>query len=244
MANIYIRVPWHVAAYYRGRCEDKQLTEWEPIEFKDYTQEYHIMMNNLRYMLEATLSRTCLSQKAFQNLLRGKRVTGGPVIVQRDPKTWPTPQECCTLLGTEATVRQLAYDYLCIEMPRETYVNKTVHRTNSCYALAYDTAKHLQDMLVRRFKLECLDWTIQDRDYCNINHIHRKKNERAERFLEQYNILPQSAADYDSLRRQYNRWVKDAEMYKADRINFGHSFLTHISEEEKERSAKRKWDDD
>lgn len=240
MACIYLKVPWYTAAHFRGRDEDNYLTEWEPIRFTTYTNMGRLLENELRYIPELNQSRLCYSHRAWQNILHGKRPEGGKVIVTRDPKEWPTSQELCTLTGLSSTKAQGSKDYLCIEIPREVYLAGSVHRTNSYYTLSYDTAGLLEKMLTDMFWHEVLDWTRQDWEHCVEYNIHRNQLQRFERYMTQFNfpvIIDHNQRE--SLRRMYNRHLKDAGLMINRGKNFGHSFLRHISDDEMAYSEAR-----
>lgn len=239
MANIFVRLPWYVAAYYRGLEEDNPLSEWDPIEFVDYTHEYVVMQNNLRLIPEKNLSRLCYSQRAWDNILHGRKPEGGKVLINRDPKQWPTTQELCTLTGVQATPRMESADYLCIKMPREAWLNRSTHRTNPSYALSYDVAQMFIRMLSQEFYHVFTDWVDQDERYCIQNNIHRKNIEVMERFLVQYNIpISVDSKDQESLRRMRNRWLENAKKRPNDRVNFNQIYQDHISEDERKRAAE------
>lgn len=241
MANIYLRVPWYVAAYYRGREEDNQLTEFDPIEFADYSHEYMVLENNLRFMPEELQSRNCFSQKAWQNILHGKKPTGGEVIIRREAKDWPSGKEICTLIGAAYHGKQASSEYLCIRIPREIYCNKHAYRTNSCYCLSYDTGIYLSSMLTRKFCYEYLEWTEYDKEFARRQGIKRKTVETVERFFTQFNfpaaILP---TERESLRRMHTRWLTNAKKRPAYHYNFDDNlFLEHISQEDREKAERR-----
>lgn len=239
MANIYVKLPWYVAAYYRGMDEDHQLTEWEPLVFCDYTHEYVILQNNLRYIPEQNLSRLCYSQRAWENILHGRTPDGTMLIITRDAKTWPSTQELCTLTGAALSARMQSSDYLAVQMPREVCLNKKVMRTNQCYALSYDCAQHFTQMLCQEFYHVFLDWVEQDERFCNRMGIHRKNLEVMERFLVQYNIpISVDSKEQESLRRMRNRWLENAKKRPNDRVNFNQVWQDHISDDDLKR-AKR-----
>lgn len=240
MPNIYIRLPWYVAAFYRGLEEDNPLTVWQPIQFKEYTHEWVVLANNLRYLPEQRLSMICLSQRGWSNILRGKKPDGGAVIIQRDPGEWPTIQEICTLEGSAVSNAQRSLDYLAVEMPRVVIQNGRQVKPNSCYALDYDIAFKFRQILCQEFYHVFLDWVEQDERYCNRMGIHRKNLEVMERFLVQYNIpISIENSEQDSLRRMRNRWLANAKKRPNDRINFGSLWLEHISDEERRRAEER-----
>ena len=236
MANIYLKVPWYVAAHFRGRDEDHQLTEWEPVKFTDFDHEFQIMVNNCRRIPEQNQSPQCWSQRAWNNILRGRKPDGSMLILNRDPGKWPDTNEMATLVGLKMSGRQHASDYLCIEMPREVWFNKRSWRTNSCYSLPYDSAYYLASVLTDKFCYEYTQWVTQDIRNAAALGFKRKQLEAVERYFVQYNypdiIDPQLR---ESMRRQHNRFMKKGSAKPKFGLQFGHAFLEHVSEEDQKK---------
>lgn len=241
MANIYLKVPWYVAAHFRGRDEDHQLTEWEPVKFTDFDHEFQIMVNNCRRIPEQNQSPQCWSQRAWNNILRGRKPDGSMLILNRDPGKWPDTNEMATLVGLKMSGRQHASDYLCIEMPREVWFNKRSWRTNSCYSLPYDSAYYLASVLTDKFCYEYTQWVTQDIRNAAALGFKRKQLEAVERYFVQYNypdiIDPQLR---ESMRRQHNRFMKKGLSKPKFGLQFGHAFLEHVSEEDQKKIDENK----
>lgn len=241
MANIYLKVPWYVAAHFRGRDEDHQLTEWEPVKFTDFDHEFQIMVNNCRRIPEQNQSSQCWSQRAWNNILRGRKPDGSMLILNRDPGKWPDTNEMATLVGLKMSGRQHASDYLCIEMPREVWFNKRSWRTNSCYSLPYDSAYYMASVLTDKFCYEYTQWVTQDIRNAAALGFKRKQLEAVERYFVQYNypdiIDPQLR---ESMRRQHNRFMKKGLSKPKFGLQFGHAFLEHVSEEDQKKIDENK----
>ena len=248
MAVIYLKVPWYVAAHFRGRDEENQLTEWDAVVFSDYEHEFQVMENHIRYIPEDNQSTLCYSQSAWKNICHGKKPSGGKVVIKRDATLWPTTNELCTLTGAKYSGRMTSSDYLCIRLPREAWVGGQLRRVNSCYCLSYDMAMYLTGMLYTRFCYEYMQWTEQDqRNFERISNeragkkidLRRKINETQGRYFTQYNFPVISDERLkESLRRMHNRWLRDAMRKSNHHLVFNHSFLEHISEEEEEKLRK------
>lgn len=238
MANIYLRVPWYVAAYFRGRDSENPLTEWQPLEFSEYSEEYMLLENNLRYFPEQVQSHVCYSQTAWNNILRGRRPDGGEVIIKRDPKEWPDIKEICTLIGMANHGRQSSSEYLAVKMPREVYFAKKVHRTNQCYCLSYDVAIKLASKLTTTFIREYLAWTEYRREYF-YRQLGRypKTIDVVEMFFTQFNFPPAiRQTDRESLRRMHTRWLTNAKKRPDYHFQFDDTtFLEHISDDDRHR---------
>ena len=241
MANIFLKVPWYVAAHFRGRDEEHQLTEWEPVKFTDFDHEFQIMVNNARRIPEQNQSPQCWSQRAWNNILRGRKPDGSMLILNRDPEKWPDTNEMATLIGLKLTGRQHASDYLCIELPREVWFNKRSWRTNSCYSLPYDSAYYMASVLTDKFCYEYTQWVTQDIRNAAALGFKRKQLEAVERYFVQYNypdiIDPQLR---ESMRRQHNRFMKKGSAKPKVGLQFGHAFLDHVSEEDQQKIEENK----
>ena len=250
MANIYLRLPYYVCAFYRGLDSEHPLTEWDPYEFKEYTHEGQVLQRNLRLIDEVNQTALCYSERAWNNMLHGKEPGGGKVILKRDPKEWLSSREICMLNGHDVTQKQESLDYLCIEMPKEVLINGEIRRSNPSYALDYQPAYRFTGMLRQEFYHVFLDWCEQDQRYCNRNNIHRTNIEVMERFLTQYNIpVSVDGKERETLRRMKNRWLANARKRPNDRLNFGEEargYLEHFSADnlrkrEQANQTKVKW---
>lgn len=241
MAYIALKVPWYVACHFRGRDENHQLTEFDPVKFTDFDHEYQVMVNNLRNIPEQNQSRICYSQRAWQNILRGKTPDGGSYLLHRNQNEWPTSSETCVLSGVQMSGRHHASDYLLIEMPREVFWGKHLRRTNACYCLSYDTASFFAAMLTDRFCYEYTQWIRQDQRMARSQGFKRKQLESQERYFTQYNF-PVIIDDQlrESLRRQHSRLVKKGNMKPQYGLQFNHSFLEHVSEDDEKKIEKNK----
>jgi len=243
MANIYLKVPWYVACFFRGRDEDRQVTEWEPVKFASFDHEYQLMINTLRNIPEQNQSYMCYSQHAWNNVLKGRCPDGSLLIMNRERTKWPDASETATLTGVKRSNHHNASDYLCIEMPREVWVNNRTCRTNACYSMTYDAARQLASTLMERFCYEYTQWFINDQRNARSHGFKRKKNESVERFLVQYNfpviIEPRLR---ESLRRQHSRLFSCGMGKPKNCLQFNHSFLEYISEDDLKRieAAKKK----
>ena len=242
MANIYLRVPWYVAAYYRGRDENKPLSEWDPVEFADYTHEFSILENNLRFLPEQVQSRNCYSQRAWNNILHGRSPDGSKMILRRNPDEWPSIQEVSTLIGAACHGKQSGSEYLAIKMPREVFYNRHTYRTTANYCLSYDIGIYLSAMLTRKFCYEYLEWTEYRKEFCRRQGFRAKTIDIVEMFFTQFNfpaaILP---TERESLRRYHTRWISNARKRPAYHYQFDDTgFLEHLSKEDLERVEREK----
>lgn len=240
MANIYLRVPWFVADFYRGREEKNQLTEWQPVEFSAYSSEYALMNNNLLKIPPDRQTRECYSQVAWDNILKGYTPDGKRKIIHRDPSKWPTPSEVCVCNGTICKSKQRACDYLCIKMPPDVYQSRKVLRTNNNYCLPYDAAVKLKDWFYYEFCREYLNWTEYDQECAKREGVNRSMTVTTEKFFAQFNFRGNiSETSRDSLRRLHLRLLTNEKKHPAYLYHFNHQFLSHISDEELEKKARR-----
>jgi len=236
MANIYLRIPTYVAQFYRGLDDKKPLDCQEPYEFCRFQHEYLVMKNSLVLINESDQRDPwCFSQRAWNNILRGKSPTGGPAVLKRDADEWPTISEICTLLGEKNVQKMEGYDYFCIQMPPEVMMGDIIRRTNGSYSLRRPEAMMMVRLLRDEFIHVFLDWLIQDRRYCNRVGIHRPIGTTIERFFERYHIfIGTSKKERDSMYRMGRRWLEDAHLLPNDRVDFSDSDIHYEGERERE----------
>lgn len=241
--NIYLKVPWCVAWHFRGRDEEHQLTEFEPVTFTKYDHEYQMLMNNLRFIPEERQTRMCYSQSAWRNILHGRKPEGGASIIDRNPSVWPNINETATLTGCMLTGKHSSTDYLCIEMPREVRLGSKILRTNQSYSLSYDCAYHFAAMLYDRFAYEYTQWIEQDMRTAAELGFKRKGVESQERYFEQFNFpINISEKQRESLRRQHTRFITRGHGKPRYLFQFGEgsqSYMEHIGEHEQRRIDER-----
>ena len=239
MANIYIKVPWYVAWHFRGRDERRQLTEWDAVKFTEFDHEYRTLVNNLRFIPEAQQTRMCFSQQAWKNILHGRKPEGGQIILQRDPKTWPTVNETAALTGIQMSSKHISSDYLCVEIPKESIIAGKMHRTNSCYSLSYDAAFYFSAMLTDRFSYEYTQWMDQDQRNGIAQGFRRKISESQERYFVQYNFpVDIDPSLRESLRRSHTRFIERGRGKPRYCYHFGQEsqeYMEHVGEHEEKR---------
>lgn len=237
MANIYLRLPQYICAFYRNRDTDHPLSPEQPLQFCAFSQEYVVLSMGLRVMSESDMARNhCYSQMAWKNMLRGRTPDGKDKIIKRDAKEWPSAQEISTMAKESDNFLNECYDYLCIATPKEICDGGRFIRVNNSYSLDRSSVTRLEGMLRHEFVLCLLDWMIQDRRFCNQRGIDRPRLETLERFFMVYGI-PVSAdkKERESLRRMTNRWLDRANTLPNDRIDFSDRFFEHITAKEAEQ---------
>ena len=239
MPKMYLRVPWFVAGYMRGRNDDRQLTEFEPYEFADHDEMMLFLSHNLRFIPEQNQTPYCYSERAFSNILHGKHPGGGKVVVNRNASEWPSVGEFCAITGKFVTDKQDSVDYLCIAMPREILDGGRLHKTNGSYALPRHEAEKFVAYLRDEFKREFNAFCKKDEEVCQQNGINRSDVDRMERFLANYNMpVSVSEKDREALRKMMFRLRKR----KSPKPYIGHDldpFVEHISKEDLEKADRR-----
>ena len=239
MPKMYVRVPWFVAGFLRGRNDDRQLTEFEPYEFADHDEMMLFMSHNLRFIPEQNQSPYCYSERAFANVLHGKHPGGGKAILNRDASEWPSMNEFCAVTGKFVTDKQDSFDYLCIALPREILDGGRLHKTNGSYALPRHEAETFIAYLRNEFKREFEVFCRRDEEVCLQNGINRSDVDRMERFLANYNMpVSVTAKDREALRKMMFRLRRS----RSPKPYIGHEldpFVDHISEEDRKKAGRR-----
>lgn len=211
MSNIYLRVPYYVAAFTRAVGDGESLPPSVPVVFSSFSEEYSVLVNGLRIVPESKQHyASCYSQSAWQNMLRGRMPQGGKVILNRNPTEWLTYAEVCTLERLTNTTRREAYEFLCIELPREMFAGGRVVRPNKSYSLDSGPANHLRRLLRLHFVRKYLSFEKKNRIFAEEHHLHRSNYEILERFLMEYNIpVSHDQRERKTLKRQLMRWRKE-----------------------------------
>lgn len=208
MANIYLRLSNYVAAFMRSVGDGDSLPKSSPVFFSPYSDEYPVIVNGLRIVPEANQHyAACYSQSAWQNMMAGRLPSGGTPILKRNPKEWLTYAEICTLERHTNRTRCDAYDFLCIALPSEVYVNGRVVRLNKAYTLDTSSAQQLRKMLKQTFIREYLRFEKKNRIFAEGHDFTRANYEILERFFMEHNIpVSHDTHERKSLKRQILRW--------------------------------------
>lgn len=234
MANIYLRVSRYVAAFMRSTGDGQSMPYNSPVEFSPYTPEYVVLTNGLRVIPEAQQHRaSCYSQSAWKNMSRGCLPQGGKPILLRDPKDYLTYAEICTLEHLPNKTKTDAYEFLCINIPREIIVDGRVQRTTASHTLDTRAAQQLRKMLRESFIRTFLDFETRNNLFAKSQGIHRSGVEILERFFMEYDLpVSHSQKERESLRHLVQRWRKEAEyLVQSPRI-INDDLVTRIDEHE------------
>ncbi len=215
MANIYLRISKYVAAFLRGDGQGNSIPFSQPIVFSPYTQEHAILFNSLRIIPAAQQHRaSCYSQSAWNNMLAGRRPQGGSKLLVRAADTPLTYAELCALEGFKNKQKFSDSDFLCIAMPRETFYDGRVSRTNATMTLDSESARDLRRLLRRTFIHTFIDFKHRNVAFARRQGFTRSNIEIIERFLMMYDIpVGHDLKERESLRRLLIRWEKEAAYY-------------------------------
>lgn len=212
MSNIYLRTSRYVAAFMRALGDGMSMPANQPVVFSPYTQEYVVLANGLRIVPESKQHRaSCYSQSAWQNMLRGRLPQGGKPIIVRNPEDYLSYAEICTLEQLNNRTKTDAYEFVCIQIPREIYTNGHVERTTKSYTLDSSAANALRKLLRESFIRTFLDFETRNLIFAQANHIHRSDVEIMERFFMEYDVpVSHDLNERETLRRLKQRWHKEA----------------------------------
>lgn len=189
MANIYLKVSPYIAAFYRNRDEQNRLTQFQPVVFSEHDYEMRMIRTCLTNSGSIqSLTPLCYSQQAWNNILHGKMAIGGKTILTRDPKTWPSPKEVCALEGRALKHNEEIFDYLCIALPRETWIGSSVVKVDARYYLNSAGAKQLIDTLREEYYHFFYEWVTQEERMFRQRNIPMTRAAMMERFYAQYEI--------------------------------------------------------
>lgn len=215
--NIYLRLPKYIAAYYRNRNQDNILTEFMPVHFSKFVTEYYIMEHYL-HMNSVSHNTKCFSQNSWTNLLHGKSSDGKLQILNRDPSKWLTMQEIDLLEKDNHSERKDTYDYLCIETPKELYIQGKFVTVDNSFSIYPSGARKLADYMQKQFYYAIINWIKQDRNYCTLNSLPYIKTTSLEGFMAEYDIKnSKDNHERKTLKRNINRFIQSSRDFHNDK---------------------------
>ena len=210
MPNIYLRLPKSRCQYFRNRDSKKSLLANEPVIFNSYMPEYFLMRNSLTNasVVSQRVNMQCFSHQQWNNMLNGRRPTGGKVVVRRNKMQYLTFADVQYLSGRVENAKTTNEDYLCIKLPNEVEVLDTIRAVTPSWNLDEHGVRRLICALNNEFKRSVVEWALATFDFCTSNGrvICRSQSAMLERFLMRYGIEP-SAQEKDNLRRVIERWI-------------------------------------
>ena len=241
MANIYLRVSSYVAAFCRSVGDGNSLPKSQPIKFSEYTQEYAVLYNGLRIVPESQQHRaSCYSQSAWSNMSRGRLPNGGKPIINRNPDDFLTYAEVCTLESLTNKTKTDAYDFICIECPREVVQNNRVFRVGKSYTLDSGAARDLRRLPKATLLKTYLDSENHNKIFAKSKGFHRSGIEIMERFFMEHDIpVSHDLRERETMRRLVQRWRKEAEELANAPVIINNELITRIDEHERRGGLPR-----
>lgn len=230
MANIYLRVPNYVAAFYRHRDERHPLTEWQAIEFQEFSYEMRMMkLNMIADSNHCINSMLCFSGVQWKNILAGKLPIGGKSIVIRDKEKWPTPNEIVMLEGRSLKPNDEIFDYLCIAAPKEAMIGNSIVKIDNHYTLNAFASRQLANVLREEYYHFYFEWCQQEERLFRQKGIEIHMTEMMERFYAQFDIpiLPGSSMQ-NTLRQQAKRLYERGKTARNRRTKIEGEFFDYI----------------
>mgnify|MGYP006873053177 CR=1 FL=1 len=189
MANIYLRVPQYVAAFYRHRDFDNILTEFQPVSFEDFSFESTLIQCGMvDDSNKKILTVLCYSEQSWKNILKGKLPRGGKTVFMRVAGKWPTAREIVALEGRNLKQNEELFDYLCIALPKEIMTGGKMMKTPKTTSLDGQTAQRLANVLRNEFYQAYYEWVTQLKNQFERRGLTISKAECMERFYAQYDI--------------------------------------------------------
>lgn len=216
--NIYLRLPYSRCQYLRNLDADKSLLPAEPMKFSPRSEVFYILRNHAyRKPDREPVSQACFTQREWQNMMRGHTPDGSRKVLDRDASQWLSYKEILTINGGATNEKTDKYDYVCLKLPSEIYLDGRRYATTDTWTLSFHGCNALVQEVNNIFCLGVIDWFRSTAEYCFSNGrvIIRSQQSVMERFLMRYNI-DVSDAEKQSLRRVIDRWLyKEHAIFKA-----------------------------
>lgn len=230
MANVYLRVPPYVAAFYRHRDESNPLSEWQPVVFEDFSYEQTILRQGLvSDSNKKFLTVLCYSQASWSNICKGKLPQGGKNVFGREDKKWPTSREIVMLEGRPLRQNEELFDYLCIGLPREFVVAGNIVKTDRHTSLDGQTAQRLANVLRNEFYCFYYEWVLQEMREFQKHGLHISRSECMERFYAQYEIpIAPGTHQQESMRMLAKRLFWRSQRAKNKRLTIKGEYFEHL----------------
>ena len=174
--------------------------------------------------------------KAFEfiDYLCNTDVNGGKPIINRNPDDYLTYAEICTLERLPNKTKTEAYEFLCISVPREVFIDGRVQRISKSYTLDTRAANQLRQILRNNFIRRYMDFVEKNEIFAKAKHIERSNVEILERFLMEYDIpVSHNQNEREGLRRLSYRWKQEAKRLVQDPTIIGNDLITRIDKHER-----------
>jgi len=225
MANMYVRVPHYVAAFYRNRDEFKPIEVGQPVDVENVTMVWNMLMGNLlQNPKEKVIKEGCFCERMWRKMMRGQYIVQqkGCVRMSRDSKAYLTDTEVRELCGLKVSGRSETYEYLCIKLPPYILHSGRQVAIDGQWQLMYQSCKLFIGYLRNYFWECCLRYVEEFIKAGEHNGVKHSQAEGFERFLARYDIRSgENEKDQKSLKRAYFRRVQQQPDKKYDFVDFG-----------------------
>lgn len=210
MPNIYLRLPYSRCQFYRNRTLDSPLAPQDPVKFSEYSEELFVIKNSLyNKALSGNIDERCFSHFEWNNMMNGRKPSGGKKMLGRDKAQWLSYEEINTLNGNMLSHKTSKYDYLCIKLPHEVFCEGSIKPVTPTWTLDSCGVDQLVTLINNSFKRTVVEWALSTFDYCTDNNeiILRSQASMLERFLMRYGI-DATMEEKNNIRRVIDRWLK------------------------------------
>lgn len=225
MANMYVRVPHYVAAFYRNRDEFKPIEVGQPVSLEGISMLWNMLLGGLiQNPKERVFKEGCFCERMWRKMMRGQYMVrhNGAERIERDVKAYLTDTEVRELCGQKVSGRCDTYEYLCIKLPPFVFHSGRQVAVDGQWQFYSRAAQSFVGCLREYFWECCLAYVEEFVKVGERDGVKHSKAEGFERFLARYDIRSgEDEKDQKSLKRGYFRRVQQQPDKKYDFVDFG-----------------------
>lgn len=223
MANLYIRVPFYVASYFRTKSDREKLAPNEPLVVDETNPIWPIFIGSLHRKCNMIPSNYfCFSQKEWRTMMNGKPLAGGAKLMSQEDELTLSDVEVSILTGLRTPKNDGLGEYLCFALPKEIFRNGKYVKTDAWWCLTKSGTYDFRKYLVNEFWRALFTYMDRRRDAFAFEKRTFIVIDCLDSFMERHDI--HCSLDYherETLKRGMNRKRKEFKYMKDDYIEHG-----------------------
>lgn len=227
MANVYIRVPYYVASYFRTKTFGASLAPNEAIVIEETNTLWPYFIAGLGRVVSHQPSRHfSFCQKEWQRMLSGRSLAPGAgdkvLIPRREDELTLNDHEVEMLTGLKAPRNEDKGMYLCFALPREIFREGRYVKVDAWWHLTNAGVLAFRKQLINEFWRALFTYMDRRHDACAKDKRPFIVIDCLDSFMERHDI--RCSSDYherECLKRGMNRKRHEFKYSKEDYIEHG-----------------------